>query len=290
MKMRTRWCSNLSTSSKWIRGSISWDHKGFRFQTCIGSWCCGEAGKFLPDLSPEANKPRKCSPSWGGCPSGAGGKGSQEWEDVNTSLTTELGLRLAYVRRGAGGGELEPQDDWNRFFFSKTHLGSLPYIHAQSTQPEVSKCCVLTAYMRQPWVKHHPAGVNTFCLRLPRKSQGWRGSQISSNPYLWPDRTFFQLLPSCVGSSHLYLGAIWVKNPSSGENGWHSNLVYIRTIASWEGGGSRSQVEPFVLILVAAGAGVMWFLTANGRGARSCVASGEAPLPPPDTKGPLYSG
>ena len=29
-------------------------------------------------------------------------------------------------------------------------------------------------------MKHHPAGVNTFCLRHPRKSLGWRGSQISS--------------------------------------------------------------------------------------------------------------
>ena len=72
---------------------------------------CGEPGKFPPDLSPEANKPRKRSPSWGGCQPGAGGKGNQEWEDVNTSLTTQLGLRLVYVRRVMWGGELGPQDD-----------------------------------------------------------------------------------------------------------------------------------------------------------------------------------
>lgn len=53
-------------------------------------------------------------------------------------------------------------------------------------------------------MKHHPAGVNTFCLRRPRKSLGWRGSQISS-------------ILTCGLTAHLPASAFlcWELTPSS---------------------------------------------------------------------------
>lgn len=120
---------------------------------------------------------------------------------------------------------------------------------------------------------YHPAGVTllpgasqernaSYKSHRTPESQGWRDSGRGPTAL----SSSFCLGPSCVGSSHLDLilggeSSFWGERMAP-KHGVYKTLPTL----SW-GGGSRSQVKPFMLIPGAAGTRAFWFSTANGRGA-----------------------